>query len=92
MSFVPEINETKYFSDNIPNITSLPYHYLPQTRNLNNEVPLVNTWYQPGDKENEAILNTFQISSNQQYRKYMMKNSQEIINFNQKEYKKQSIK
>jgi hypothetical protein len=92
MSFVPEVNETKFSADYIPNITSLPYNYLPQTRNLNNEVPLVNTWYQPGDKGNEAILNMFNISSNQQYRKYMTKNSQEIIVMNQKEYKKQSIK
>lgn len=92
MSFVPEINETKFVANYIPNITSLPYNYLPQTRNLNNEVPLVNTWYKPGDKENEAILNMYNISSNQQYRKYMIKNSQEIIIMNQKEYKKQSIK
>jgi hypothetical protein len=92
MSFVPEKSETKFVSEHNLNITSLPYNYLPQTRSLSSEIPSVNTWYHPGDKENEAVLNMFNISSNQQYRKYMIKNSEEIINFNQKEYKKQSIK
>jgi hypothetical protein len=92
MSFVAEKNETIFYPVNNPNITSLPYQYLSQISNLSNEIPLENAWYKEGCEKNTSILDTYNISSNQQYRKYMIKNSKDIITFNQKEYKKQCIR
>jgi hypothetical protein len=92
MSFVPEKNETIFYPVNNPNITGLPYQYLPQIRNLSNEIPLENAWHKEGCDKNTSILDRYNIYSNQEYRKYMIKNGKDIITLNQKEYKKQSIR
>jgi hypothetical protein len=49
---------------------------------IHSNIPLTHPWYQPGSIENQALLNNYGITNNQQYRKYMTNNSLDICKFN----------
>jgi len=85
MSFIMSPVETKYISENNMSCTKLPYQYLSSAKPEN-------SWYLPGDTKNQTVLNANNIQTNLQYRKYMTQNGNDIILYNQKEYKKQSIR
>lgn len=49
---------------------------------INSTIPLTQPWYQPGSIENQALLDHYGITNNQQYRKHMTNHSVDICTFN----------
>jgi hypothetical protein len=56
--------------------------------NINNIIPLTQSWYQPGSVDNQYLLDHYGITDNQQYRKHMTNQSVDICNFNNKSFMK----
>ena len=82
MSFVIEPSIAKYHSNKSVDITQLPYKYLTYENETAAFFQTVAPWYQPGGKENQTIINNYGITTNQQYRKYMTSQSENIKQYN----------
>jgi len=80
------------FTHIVTNIDGKHVFQTAQVKDVNNikpspihmEVP----WYQPGNSENQTLLDTNGIQTNQQYRNYMVRNSLSIREYNKNNKKK----
>jgi len=76
------------FTHIVTNVDGKHVFQTAQVKDVNNikpspihiEVP----WYQPGNSENQTLLDANNIQTNQQYRNYMIRNSLSIRDYNNK--------
>ena len=86
MSFVIEPSVTAYYPKQIVDSSLLPQKYITHGKESSIFFKTVNPWYQPGSTENQALLQTYGITSNQQYRKYMTSHSESVKQYNNKSF------
>jgi hypothetical protein len=89
MSFSAEQEYTAFSADHNTDMGMPPEKYLPFHQYQMSKYTNVEPWYQPNRDYNYNLLDTNQITNNKQYRKYMTQNNKEIIEYNEKQYKKQ---
>jgi len=82
MSFVIEPSVSTYRPNKTVDSSLLPPNYLTYENESAAFFKTVAPWYQPGGEENQALLHTYGITTNQQYRKYMTSHSESVQKFN----------
>lgn len=88
MSFVIEPIVTTYQPTQTVNCALLPPQYLPYKNDSSAVFNTVAPWYQPSATENRALISTYGITNNQQYRKYMTAHAESIKQINTLGFKK----
>jgi len=86
MSFVIDPSVTAYYPNKIVDSSLLPQQYLTYGNESSAFFKTVAPWYQPGGTENQALIQNYGITSNQQYRKYMTSHSESVKQYNNKSF------
>lgn len=86
MSFVIDPSITAYYPNKIVDSSLFPQQYLTYGNESSAFFKTVAPWYQPGGTENQALIQTYGITSNQQYRKYMTSHSESVKQYNNKNF------
>lgn len=88
MSFVIDPSVSAYYPNKTVDSTLLPQKYLTYGNESSPFFKTVAPWYQPGGVENQILINTHGITTNQQYRKYMTSHSESVKQYNNKSFLK----